>query len=47
MPCLKNQLTYQDLGRDYFDKKNADGIKRYCLKKLEAMGHKVTLEVAA
>jgi transposase len=44
---LKNHLTYQDLGSDYFDKKNADGLKRYCLKKLEAMGHIVTLEVAA
>jgi transposase len=44
---LKNQSTYQDLGSDYFDKKNADGLKRYCLRKLEAMGHKVTLEAAA
>jgi transposase len=44
---LKNQRTYQDLGSDYFDKKNADGLKRYCLRKLEAMGHKVTLEAAA
>ena len=44
---LKNHRTYQDLGSDYFDKINADGLKRYCLRKLEAMGHKVTLEVAA
>lgn len=44
---LKNQQTYQDLGSDYFDKKNADGLKRYCLRKLEALGHKVTLEAAA
>jgi transposase len=43
---LKNQRTYQDLGSDYFDKKNADGLKRYCLRKLEALGHKVTLEAA-
>lgn len=44
---LKNHQTFQDLGADYFDKKNADGLKRYCLRKLEALGHKVTLEVAA
>jgi transposase len=44
---LKNQQTYQDLGTDYFDKKNAEGLKRYCLRKLEALGHKVTLEAAA
>lgn len=44
---LKNQQTYQDLGSDYFDKKNADGLKRYCLRKLEALGHTVTLEAAA
>lgn len=43
---LKNQQTYKDLGSDYFDKKNADGLKRYCLRKLEALGHKVTLEAA-
>jgi transposase len=44
---LKKQQTYQDLGADYFDKKNAEGLKRYCLRKLEALGHKVTLEAAA
>jgi transposase len=44
---LRNQQTYQDLGSDYFDKKNADGLKRYCLRKLQALGHKVTLEAAA
>src|SRR6266849_6052199 len=44
---LKNRQTYQDLGSDYFDKNNADGLKRYCLRKLEALGHKVTLETAA
>jgi transposase len=44
---LRKHQTYQDLGNDYFDKKNADGLKRYCLRKLEALGHKVTLEAAA
>jgi transposase len=44
---LKNQQSFQDLGADYFDKKNEDGLKRYCLRKLESLGLKVTLEVAA
>jgi transposase len=44
---LKKHCTYQELGADYFDKINIDGLKRYCLKKLEAMGHRVILEPAA
>jgi len=44
---LHKQQTYQDLGNDYFDKLNADGLKRYCLRKLQALGHKVILEAAA
>lgn len=44
---LRNRQTFQDLGADYFDKMNADGLKRYCIRKLEALGHKVTLEAAA
>jgi transposase len=44
---LTKQQTYQELGADYFDHLHADGLKRYCLKKLEAMGHRVILEPAA
>jgi len=44
---LKNQQTYRELGADYFDKLHADGLKRYCVRKLEAMGHRVILESAA
>jgi len=44
---LATGRKYQDLGTDYFDKLNADGLKRYCLRKLEAMGHKVILQPAA
>jgi transposase len=44
---IKTRRTYQDLGADYFDHLHADGLKRYCLKKLEAMGHRVILEPAA
>ena len=34
----EGQLTYQDLGSDYFDKKNADGLKRYCIRKFRSQG---------
>ena len=44
---LKKQRSYQDLGADYFDRLHADGLKRYCLRKLESMGHRVILEPAA
>ena len=44
---LKNHQSYPDLGHDYFDKMNEDGLRRYCLKKLEAMGRKAILEPAA
>jgi hypothetical protein len=44
---LHKGQTYQELGSDYFDRMHADGLKRYCLRKSEAMGHKVILEPAA
>ncbi len=44
---LKNRCAYQELGADYFDKLNAEGLKRYCLRKLEAMGNRVVLVPAA
>src|SRR5579864_7246207 len=40
----KNRCIYQDLGADYFDRINAEGLKRYLVKRLEALGQKVTLE---
>ena len=43
---LKNKSTYKDLGTDHFDKLNAEGLKRYCVRKLEAMGHRVVLQAA-
>jgi len=43
---LHKRQNYQDLGSDYFDKMNADGLQRYCVRKLEALGHKVILEAA-
>jgi len=42
----KKQCNYRELGSNYFDELNADGLKRYLVKRLEALGHKVTLEAA-
>lgn len=43
---LKRRCTYEDLGADHFDKINAEGLKRYCVRKLEQLGHRVILEAA-
>lgn len=40
----KNRCDYCDLGNDYFDRLNADGLRRYLVRRLEALGHKVTIE---
>jgi len=42
----KKRCDYRDLGSDYFDRLNADGLKRYLVRRLEALGHKVTIEKA-
>jgi transposase len=39
----KHQCDYHDLGGDYFDRLNADGLKRYLVRRLESLGHKVAL----
>jgi transposase len=45
--CMqKNQCEYRDLGSDYFDRLNADGLKRYLVRRLEGLGHKVTIEAS-
>jgi transposase len=41
---LSKKCLYQDLGSDYFDRMNAEGLKRYFVKRLESLGQKVTLE---
>jgi hypothetical protein len=40
----KNQSNYHDLGGNYFDRIHSDGLKRYLVKRLQQLGHKVTLE---
>jgi transposase len=41
---LKKRTTYRDLGADYFDRLNADRLARNLVRRLEKLGHKVTLE---
>jgi len=41
---LKHGQAYQDLGRDSFEKRNEDHVKRHLLDRLEKLGYKVTLE---
>jgi hypothetical protein len=40
----QNQSNYEDLGGNYFDRIHSDGLKRYLVKRLQQLGHKVTLE---
>jgi hypothetical protein len=37
--------TYQELGPGYFDRRQAERIIRRCVRALERLGHKVTLEL--
>jgi len=40
----KNKSNYDDLGGNYFDRIHSDGLKRYLVKRLQQLGHMVTLE---
>jgi transposase len=42
---LKEGTTYADLGGDFFDHLEPARLTRYYVKRLEALGHKVTLEM--
>lgn len=41
---LKEGTTYAELGGDFFDRLEPQRLTRYCVKRLEALGHKVTIE---
>jgi transposase len=41
---LKTGSTYADLGGDFFDRLEPQRLTRYYVKRLERLGHKVTLE---
>lgn len=44
---LKHGTTYAELGGDFFDRLEPERIRRYHVKRLEALGYKVVLEHAA
>ena len=41
---LKDGTTYQELGSDFFEKLEPERLVRYLVRRLEKLGHKVTLE---
>lgn len=41
---LRNGTTYQDLGADYFDRLDQARLTRTLVRRLERLGHKVTLQ---
>ncbi len=41
---IKNKTSYNELGADYFQKRNRDSMAKYNVKKLEALGFKVVIE---
>jgi transposase len=43
---LRDGVPYQDLGADHFDRLKPTQLTRYFVKRLERLGHKVTLEPA-
>jgi len=43
---LRDQMTYRELGADYFDRRDRDRTVRRNVKQLEALGFTVTLEAA-
>src|SRR5439155_8856547 len=44
---LKGPIPYADLGADYLDRINPERVTRYYLKKLEGLGLKFTVAIAA
>jgi hypothetical protein len=44
---FKAGTSYVDLGGDFFDRLESERLTRYYIKRLERLGHKVTLESCA
>jgi hypothetical protein len=40
---LKNKQPYRELGADFLNRRNAENVKRYLLKRLEGLGLHVTV----
>ena len=41
---LKNKQPYQELGADFLDRRPAEHVKRYLLKRLERLGLQGTVQ---
>ena len=41
---LQTRASYQDLGGDYFDRRNVDKQRKRLIRQLEGLGLKVTVE---
>lgn len=44
---MRDHVTYDELGADYFDRRHAERAVRRHLRQLEALGYRVTIETAA
>jgi transposase len=44
---LKDQTTYRELGPDYFDRSESERLTRTLVRRLERLGHRVTVEPVA
>lgn len=44
---MRDGVTYQELGADYFDRRHAERATRRHVRQLEALGYRVTIEKAA
>jgi len=44
LSLAENHSNYDDLGGNYFDRIHSDGLKRYLVKRLQQLGHKINLE---
>jgi hypothetical protein len=41
---LQNRTRYQELGGDYFERRNVDKQRKRLIRQLESLGVKVTVE---
>jgi hypothetical protein len=41
---LTRTIDYEDLGANYFDERNREGVKRRLVRRLEDLGYEVTVE---
>ncbi len=44
---LKDAGSYDDRGADFFDRRDQDALERRLVRRLEALGNKVTVEKVA